>query len=369
MSEKNKPPTKKRLQEARRQGQVAQSPSVPQLLAASGTIELLGMTSDHWLAQGPQVLGTFITRLGQAHPASKLAAKDLIVPLGEMGVAIVLAVLLFASVLAFAGNVIQTCVVIASEGLAKLDRISPISHAKQMFSAEQLGQLLMSAVKVTAIALCVSVGVLMSLDSLLRLADGTLVQAAQAVIAIVLRCERLALLVLIFMVAIDWVIRKMSHAKSLLMSHEEVEREQKDQYGDKHVRRQRNEFRNDMLGGQLTEGTRKANAVVTNPTHFAVALLYDPSKYPLPIVMARGADGAAALIRKVARDKGIPIIRSAQLARMLYSTGREWRPVPRLTLKAVAAVYRVVAEIQAGERRIDDVVNLEAPHESDDAPR
>jgi type III secretion protein U len=126
------------------------------------------------------------------------------------------------------------------------------------------------------------------------------------------------------------------------------------------VRAKRNEFRRDVLAGELTESTRKANAVVTNPTHYAVALLYDPAKYPLPVVLARGADETAALMRRVAREHDIPIIRSPALARLLYRTGREWRPVPRLTLKAVAAVYRVVAQVQAGERRVAEDHTVEA---------
>lgn len=359
MSEKSKPPTKKRLEDAEKEGQVAQTPSIAHLLATVGTIEMLGMTRDLWLSQAPLLLGSYISRLSEAYPDGKFDVKDMLVPLGGLALAVILATLLLASVLGLVGNLAQTGVVVATKGFMKLERMNPVNHAKQLFSAEQLGQLLMNAVKVTAIFGCCGLGVLMSMDSLLRLGDGTLMQAAQVVVEVILRCERLALLVLIVSVAIDWVIRKRSHIKSLRMSHEEVEREQKDQFGDKHVRKQRNEFRRDMLAGQMTENTRQANAVVTNPTHFAVALLYDPEKFPLPVVMARGADEAAALMRRIAREAGIPIIRSPQLARTLYSVGRQYRPVPRLTLKAVAAVYRVVAEIKAGERHIDDYIELD----------
>jgi type III secretion protein U len=142
------------------------------------------------------------------------------------------------------------------------------------------------------------------------------------------------------------------------MSHEEVEREQKDQFGDKHVLQGRNEFRRNMLAGELSEGTRKATAVVTNPTHFAVALFYDPNKSPLPLVTARGKDEDAATMRRIAHRHNIPVIRSVQLARALYSTGRLNAPIPRVTLRAVAAVFIVVAEIRAGQRRIEDPIEL-----------
>jgi type III secretion protein U len=276
---------------------------------------------------------------------------------------------LLASVLNLIGNVAQTGLVIATDSFLKFDRLDPMEHAKQLFSAEQLGKLVMDLVKAVAIFGCGGLGVLLSLDSLMRLADGTVTEAVQAVLGMLLLCERLTLLVLVLCVALDWVLRKHAYQKSLLMSREDVEREQKDQFGDRHVRAQRNEFRRDMLAGELTESTRKANAVVTNPTHFAVALLYDPSKYPLPVVLARGADESAALMRRVARQHGIPVIRSAPLARLLYRTGREWRPVPRLALKSVAAVYRVVAQIQNGERRVNDELEIPEGQEGQDLTR
>lgn len=362
MSEKNKPPTPKRLREAREEGQVAQTPSIPHFLAAVGCFELIVGTSHLWLTQGAEILGSFIARVGVRDPLAQFGVKDMLIPLGGVAVAIVVGMLLFAAVLGLIGNLMQTGLVIATGSFMKLERMDPIQHAQQMFSFDQLGKMAMDAVKVGAIFGCAGLGVLLSMDSLLRLADGTLTQAVQTVLEMLRLCERITLVVLIFCVAVDWALQRHMTQKQLLMSREDVEREQKDQFGDRHVRQQRNEFRNDMLAGQLTENTRKANAVVTNPTHYAVALLYDPSRYPLPVVLARGADQSAALIRQVARANGIPVIRSVQLARMLYRDGREWRPVPRLALKSVAAVYRVVAQIRAGERR------LEAAHELESEP-
>jgi type III secretion protein U len=356
--EKNKPPTRRRLQEARKEGQVAQTPSIPSLLAAAGTFELLMATRDLWLGQIPLLLGTFIQKLGHMNLTTRLDVKDLLIPLGGLGLVAALAVLLFASLMALIGNVAQTGFMIAPEGVARLDRLNPIEHAKQMVTREQLMMLAMNTVKLTIIVGCTGLALLMSIDSVLRMANGTLVHAVETLMNVLALCERLALLALIVLVAIDWVIRKQAHIKSLRMSHEEVEQEMKDHYGNKHVRRQRWEMRQDMLMGQLSEGTRKSNAVVTNPTHFAVALLYNPAKYPLPIVMARGADFDAAWMREVARQANIPVIRSAQLARTLYSVGRVKQPVPHVALKGVAAVYRVVAEITTGKRRIDDVPDL-----------
>ena len=251
---------------------------------------------------------------------------------------------------------------------ARLDRLDPIAHAKNLISVEQLQNLLMSIVKACAIFGVVTFVCLLSINSLVHMSGTSLMLAATTTLDVAVKCERLALLLLIALVTLDWVIKKRSHTEQLKMTREDVDREQKDAFGDRHTRAGRNEFRNDLLAGQLTENTRKANAVVTNPTHFAVALLYDPEQYPLPVVLARGTGRDAQVIRHAARANGIPLIRSVQLARALYSTGRNGRAVPRVTLKAVAAVYRVVAEIKAGERQLDDYIELFDEVDADRAP-
>lgn len=365
MSEKIHKPTAKRLREAREQGNVAKADSIPHLLAFAGVFELVAATSDKWLTDGSALLGSYISRLGQTSAAMKLDAKDVLMPLGAVGLGLVLAALLVAAVLALVGNLAQTGIVVASKGVARLERLDPISHAKQLFTAEQFQMLLMSIVKACAIFGIVAFVCLLSLGGLLHMSGTTLMLSAKTVLDVAVKCERMAMLLLIVFVVIDWVIRKRSYTEQLKMTREDVDREQKDAFGDKHTRAGRNEFRRDLLAGELTENTRKANAVVTNPTHFAVALLYDPDRYPLPVVVARGTDEHAAVIRRAARQAGIPVIRSVELARTLYSAGRDWRPVPRVTLKAVAAVYRVVAEIKAGERHVDDYIELHDEVDSD----
>lgn len=358
MSEKTFQPSKKRLQEADEEGNVAKTDSIPHLLAFAGVFELMVATSDQWLAGGANVLGSYISRLGQTSAAMKVDVKDVLMPLGALGIGLVLVALVVASVLGLIGNVVQTGVVVSAKGVARMDRLDPIAHAKNMISVEQLQNLLMSIVKACAIFGIVAFVCLLSINSLVHMSGTSLMLAAKTTLDVAVKCERLSLLLLIVLVTLDWVIKKRSHTEQLKMTREEVDREQKDAFGDRHTRAGRNEFRNDLLAGQLTENTRKANAVVTNPTHFAVALLYDPERYPLPVVLARGTGRDARVIRHAARMNGIPVIRSVQLARALYSTGRNGRAVPRVTLKAVAAVYRVVAEIKAGERQVDDYIEL-----------
>src|SRR6266568_4325068 len=189
--EKNHLPTKKRRKNATEEGNVAKTDSIPHLLAVAGAFELVNATRDQWLSQTPAILSVLLTRLGDTDPATRLAMKDLLIPLGGAAVASSLVALMVAAVLALVGNVVQTGFMVASKGLAKFERIDPISHAKQMITAEQLENLIMSIVKAIVVFGLVSFGVLLSLNSLMHMGEGTLMQAALTLMAVVIRCERM----------------------------------------------------------------------------------------------------------------------------------------------------------------------------------
>jgi len=138
------------------------------------------------------------------------------------------------------------------------------------------------------------------------------------------------------------------HAKHLRMDHREMKQELKESMGDPEVK---HEFRNRMreaANEPIQDGGMQANAVVSNPEHYAVALYYERGKVPLPLVIEKGADDHAQLIMARARAAGVPVIRFRPLARLLYARGGLNYPIPRASFKAVALLYRVIEELRAG---------------------
>jgi type III secretion protein U len=131
------------------------------------------------------------------------------------------------------------------------------------------------------------------------------------------------------------------------MDMEEIKREFKESEGDPMVKGQRKQLAREWANEAPAAKTEKANAVVVNPTHFAVAMFYDPKEAMVPIVLAKGKDDIAQAMIQRAREFNIPVIRHVWLARTLYATGRQDSVIPKSSYEAVAQVYAVVNELVA----------------------
>jgi type III secretion protein U len=263
--------------------------------------------------------------------------------------------------LAVVGNIMQTGFFIAPEAvMADPERINPLSHLKQMFKMEKVMELVTNLMKVIVIGACTVYAILGSFEQLVHMAQGPIERSADVFLGIVQRTERQALLALFIFAAVDWAVRKHFFMKEMMMEKQEVERERKDQYGDKHIRQHRRKMSRELMQGNVVQQTRKANAIVTNPTHFAVALRFHPDEAPLPVVLARGADTTAHLMIKIGREAGIPVVRSPRLARALYSVGREGRMIPSVTVKATGAVYAAILTVLEQGGEFDKVMEVDA---------
>jgi type III secretion protein U len=131
------------------------------------------------------------------------------------------------------------------------------------------------------------------------------------------------------------------------MTKEEVKRERKDDEGDPKIKHKRRELHKELLENQQVENTKHASAVVTNPTHIAVAIAYRKELTPLPIVMSKGEGELAQRIMEVARRHDIPVLQNIPLARALMATAEIDRYVPTDLLEPVAEVLRFVRDMKA----------------------
>ena len=132
------------------------------------------------------------------------------------------------------------------------------------------------------------------------------------------------------------------------MSRDEVRREYKENNGDPLVRSKRKALARELANAPVQQRVAVANVVVTNPTHFAVALQYDPETTPLPIVVAKGVDEQAAAIREAARRSGIPLYEDRPLARALYARVEEGDYIDAESVEAVANVFGWLFFLQNG---------------------
>lgn len=156
---------------------------------------------------------------------------------------------------------------------------------------------------------------------------------------------------LVVIALIDLPIQIMRRNQRLKMSHQEMRDEHKEAEGSPEARAHRRQRQRDIAAGGVANAMREAQFVLTNPTHFAVAMTYDPERAAAPIVLAKGRGDKAQAMKELAREYGVPLLEFPQLARSVYYTTRENQTIREELYSAIASVLAFVFSLKRGERR------------------
>ena len=148
--------------------------------------------------------------------------------------------------------------------------------------------------------------------------------------------------------ALDFLYTKYKYNKDHMMSIDEVKREYKEMEGDPQIKQKRKQLHQEMINQNTLSKTRKAKVLIVNPTHFAVAIDYEPGRTDLPVVLAKGQGDLARRMIKIAQEENIPVMRQPPLARALYAEGNEDEFVPRDLLIQVAEILKIVSKLNNG---------------------
>jgi type III secretion protein U len=357
MAEKTEKATPKQLRDAREKGQVAQSQDLGKLLVLLVVSEVTLGLADDSVGRLQHLLGLALAATGQPFmTVVGQVAMEGVTLLGwfilcSVGVAILMRLV---------GSWIQIGFLFAPKALKfDLKKIDPFSHAKQMFSSQNLTNLLLSLLKAAVISATLYAVVKPELNVLVLLANSDLTTYWHALLELFRHVLRVTLGLLLVLAGLDVALQKYFHAKKLRMSHEDIKNEFKQAEGDPHVKGHRKQLAHQLLNqaptGAPPKPVEEADMVVVNPTHYAVALFYRPGETPLPRIHCKGEDDEAlALIERAKRAK-VPVVQSIWLARTLYKVA-EGRYIPRPTLQAVAHIYQVVKQL---DEVTDEVIQLE----------
>ncbi|MCW7540804.1 type III secretion system export apparatus subunit SctU [Aquabacterium sp. A7-Y] len=342
--EKTEEPTQKKLDDARKKGQNAKSQDVN---AAAGLFALTvcltaaaSMSGQHLVALFTLATGPALT-VGDNQQMHALAMAML----REAGL-LVLPYLAVSVAMGLVASFAQVGFNLSFEPLTpNFDKVNPGSGIKKLFSVRSIIDFLKMVLKAVALAAVVWVIVM----DLLPLLIGASVQSPAGIAAVawtaLLKLLGAAVVVFIVIGPVDFGIQKWLFKRDQKMSKDEVKREFKEMDGDPLIKGQRRQLAHELLNSDPKARVPTASVVVTNPTHYAVALRYDPRETPLPIVVAKGADEQAARIRALAEQHGVPIVGNPPLARALFRVGLD-DPIPEALFEAVAAVLRWVALIE-----------------------
>lgn len=369
MGEKTEEPTAKRLADARKKGQVAKSQDMGSAAA------LLTATLVIWLLGGRMLEGMGIEMrraLAFDTPGGFLdidgAAKAVMVMM-RRGAMTALPAMLIAFAVVFVVQYVQIGNLWSTEQLKpKFSKFNPVNGFKKLFGLKGqvkngLNMLKISAAIGTAgVVLWLKWSTLASLPRLSM--EGALLMAGITV----LEMAACLLVILVIIGVIDFVYQKWQHKRDLKMTKHEVKEERRSMEGDAGVKKRRFSLYVDMIRQQIQSGVPQADVIVTNPTHFSVAIKYDGETMRAPRVVAKGADLLAFRIRELAGVHGVPIVRRPPLARALYAAvdvGGEISPeYYEAVAEVLAYVYRMDAEAKRGSGSVDTEAQGSAEREA-----
>lgn len=233
----------------------------------------------------------------------------------------------------------------------EISRLDPIKGLRNVLGTRAIVRVLMGLAKVVVIAVVAGAVVWMQLPWLLAMSRLDVRPAFIGSVWMMLKLAAVLLAVLLVLALLDLVYQRWQHSQDLRMTKQEVKEESKKTEGDPQIRTRRMRAARQMAMQRMAQAVPHADVVVTNPTHFAVALKYDSSKMAAPIVTAKGADLLAFRLREIATAHGVPIVERKPLARALYRNVEVGEQVPTEHFQAVAEilafVYRLAEEVEA----------------------
>ena len=353
---KTEEPTERRLKKARDKGDVASSKEGGTLMAMLSlfgiTVFVLPSTA------GPLsglLRGVFETA-GQIDVGVGVTGlRDLGTLTRELigGVALLLAPLVLLMVLgALAGAALQGEVVMAAERLRpKWSKISPLAGLKRLVSAASLVEFAKSVAKVLLVGAIAGVVTWQAVRQI-WLAQGLLPEAlAEFARAAAARMLLYTLALVAVIAAADIMWKRFDHRRKQRMSMKEVRDEHKETEGDPLIRAKRRGLRRERARQRLASAVPRATVILTNPTHYAVALKYESGKDLAPVCLAKGTDLIAARIRSLATEAEIPIVENRPLARALHDVAEIDREIPVEHWEAVAAIIGYVMDLKSDKHR------------------
>lgn len=241
---------------------------------------------------------------------------------------------------------------IARDALApQLSRFDPARNLGRIFSVKGAGKVAAALLKAAVIVGVLAWSLSGRLEEIAGYADLAFEQAAPRLGLLVLGLFVRACAVLVILGLADLLFQRWSHGRDLRMTKQQVRDEAKNEEGDPQVRRRQRERQREIATKPLAQAVRDAAVVVTNPTHYAVALEYADGATPAPRVVAKGADDLAQEIRRLAREHEVPVIEQPPLARALFREVKVGDLVPESLYRAVAGVLAIVWRLREQRRK------------------
>ncbi|WP_276352487.1 flagellar biosynthesis protein FlhB [Cohnella caldifontis] len=349
--EKTERATPKKRQDARKKGQVAKSQEIPGSLILLGSLCIFMVMGPFFRERILLLFGDiFLHRINMAVTDQNVLqlfyhyAFQIMILLSPIWITVI--------VIAFAANIAQVGWLMTLNSLKpNLGMLNPISGAKNLFNMRSVIELCKSAIKLTVIGLIVYWALWSKKNQFLELAHVPIESIFAFVARLILQTGMLVAACLFVLSIGDFLYNKFEYEKKLKMSKQDIKDEHKNAEGDPLIKSKIKEKQRRMALMRMMQEVPKADVVITNPTHFAVALRYDGTRMDAPVVVAKGQDYLALRIREIARKHDVAIMENKPLARALYDRSEVGDMIPADLFQAVAEVLAYVYRLKGRHSR------------------
>lgn len=342
--EKTEKPTSKKRKESREKGQVLQSKELTSavlLIFAFLALKLFG----EYMIENLTIFTTSIFSDGSIYKNLYTIENITIFFMNVIviTVKIITPVIGTVFIMAIVINYMQVGFLFTTKTLTmKLSRINPLEGFKRIFSTKALVELIKSIVKIFIVGYVVIIYIYNNLNIVYELFNMNIMETTKNIgsltFGIAIRAGGILLLLAIF----DYWYQWFQHEKNLKMTKQDVKQEHKQSDGDPLIKSKTKEKQREIAMRRMMQDVPKADVIITNPTHYAIALKYNNEKYEAPYVLAKGQDILAQKIKEVAKDSSVPTIENKLLARSLYSACEIGDVIPDELYQAVAEVLAYV---------------------------
>jgi type III secretion protein U len=344
VAEKTEQPTPKKLRDARKKGQVAQSKEVISAAVLIGIFGFLWANLGHYVQSLQEVLEM---PLGLYDMAFKDAIKKLFDLLLKEATLLVLPLFGVAVVIALLAGFAQVGVLLSLQSIKPdLKKLNPGQGIKKIFSIKNVIELVKSIIKIGFLGTLLYVVIKGGLRDLMKVPYCEIYCLTDVLTALLKQVVLYTSTAFIIIAAADYAFQRFQYIKQLKMSKDEIKQEYKEMEGDPEIKGKRRSLQQELaMGSGLEQKVKKSSVVVTNPTRRAIALYYNEGETPLPVVTVKGENLIAKRIIEIAQQQGIPIMENVPLAHALMEQAEIDQYIPSDLIAAVAEVLRWVQEL------------------------
>jgi flagellar biosynthetic protein FlhB len=346
--EKTEQATSKRRQDAREKGQVAKSREMASVAVLGACLVYFYFGASALTARLMEMMRSSFRKSGQM-TISIDNIQTLLTDLVYQTFALLVPFLLVAVVAGFTVNILQVGILFSMEALTpKYSKIDPMKGLQRLFSLRSLVELVKNILKIAIVGFVAYLTISGESSKLLPLVDLGANDILGYMGGVSFKILSSTCWVLVILAVLDYGYQKWEHEKSLKMSIKEIKEENKQTEGDPLIKGRIKRLQREMARKRMMAAVPKADVVITNPTHLAVAIRYESETMNAPCVVAKGADFLAEKIKEIARGSGVPIVENKAVAQVLYKMIAVEQAIPVNLYKAIA---EILAHVYSLKRR------------------